>query len=62
MKEKIINIKFHDDINYINYEYLIENNMNKIAEIYTGIKYMLQTKKKMNFLKYINYLLYFQKV
>ena len=41
-----INIKFHEDINHINYEYLIENNMNKIAEMDTGIKNMLQTKKK----------------
>ena len=41
-----INIKFHGDINNINYEHLIKNNMNQIAEMDTGIKYMFQTKKK----------------
>jgi cullin 3 len=41
-----INIKFHDDINNINYEYLIANNMNQIAEMDTGIKYMFETRKK----------------
>ena len=41
-----INIKFHDDINNINYEHLIKNNMNQIAEMDTGIKNMFQTRKK----------------
>ena len=41
-----INIKFHDDINNINYEHLIKNNMNQIAEMDTGIKNMFQIRKK----------------
>ena len=41
-----ININFHDDINNINYEYLIKNNMNQIAEMDTGIKNMFQIRKK----------------
>ena len=41
-----INKTFHDDINNINYDNLIKDNMNQIAEMDTGIKYMFKTKKK----------------
>ena len=41
-----INASFHNDINDINYEYLIKDNANQIAEMDTGIKYMFQTKRK----------------
>ena len=40
-----INASFHNDINNINYEYLIKDNANQIAEMDTGIKYMFQTKR-----------------
>ena len=45
-KTTYINLIFHNDIDNINYEYLIKNNMNQIKEMDTGINYMFQTKKK----------------
>ena len=41
-----INKIFHNDINNINYEYLIKKNMNKISDMNTGIKNMFKTNKK----------------
>ena len=41
-----INAVFHNDINDINYAFLIKNNMNAIAEMDTGVGNMFQTKKK----------------
>ena len=41
-----INAVFHNDINDINYAFLIKNNMNTIAEMDTGVSNMFQTKKK----------------
>ena len=38
--------EFHNDINNINYEYLIKNNMNQLIEMDTGVNYLFQTKKK----------------
>ena len=41
-----INAVFHNDINDINYTFLLKNNMNTIAEMDTGVSNMFQTKKK----------------
>ena len=57
-----INAVFHNDINDINYAFLIKNNMNAIAEMDTGVGNMFQTKKRMNFQKYTNYLVCFHQV
>lgn len=53
---------FHSDINDLNYEYLIANNMLTLVEMDTGINNMFKTKKKTNFLRYINYLHFILKV
>ena len=45
-QDAYINASFHNDINNINYDYLINKNAKQIAEMDTGINYMFKTKKK----------------
>jgi hypothetical protein len=45
-QDAYINASFHNDINDINYEYLIKENASQIAEMDTGINNMFKTKKK----------------
>ena len=44
-QEVYLNPIYHAEINSINYKYLIEQNMDEIANMDSGIKYMFNTKK-----------------
>ena len=44
-QESYLNIQYHQTINDINYQYIIKDKMEELANMDTGIKYMFKTKK-----------------